>query len=470
MNQWDDQAPPAILPPLQVSPRGFKASLEAVINAMVQQGISATVLAQLPSGDSWLDDLKRYFQSVSPSPNIYLLSHQPLPEADWYQAILMPAAPAKPDTYCLIAVSAEVGIMVSGQRQRVFTSAAETVSQGVSVRVGEDIDGSPVVDLTITFQRALVHQVLETIRSTLRGAAAGPQQSVLQPLLNDWDRVLQLPSGTHPAFIEVLLMQQSQQQEQLRQQAQLYRGQAMTASNLTTQNEVLVNTLRLKDDFVNTVGQELRTPISTIKTALPLLSSPSLKPAQRQRYLEMISRECDRQSSLINGVLDLLQLEQSFATATVEAVSLFEVVPGVVSIYQPIAQEKGVRLAYTVPDTLPPVYCPESWVRQIVIHLLSNSIRYTKAGGEVWVTAQADDSGSIALNVRDSGIGIPPNELPRIFDHFYRGKQANHEDDGAGLGLTIVKQLLLYCGGKVDVESQPGIGTHFKVHLPIDPY
>jgi len=215
------------------------------------------------------------------------------------------------------------------------------------------------------------------------------------------------------------------------------------------------------------VGQELRTPLSTIKAALPLLSSPNLKPPQRQRYLEMISRECDRQVNLINGVLELLHVERTVMTAQPEPINLFDILPGVVSTYQPLAQERGIRLAYTVPNNLPAICCPETWVRQIVIQLLSNSIRYTASGGEVWVTVQPGEDDMLTINIRDTGVGIPQNELPHIFEHFYRGRQVNADDDGVGLGLAIVRQLLVYCDGQISVESQPEVGTHFTVKLPL---
>ncbi|MEL6762974.1 MAG: HAMP domain-containing sensor histidine kinase [Cyanobacteria bacterium J06607_6] len=181
----------------------------------------------------------------------------------------------------------------------------------------------------------------------------------------------------------------------------------------------------------------------------------------------MISRECDRQVNLIKGVLELLQIERTLTTEPSAPVMLFDILPGVVSTYQPLAQEKGIRLAYTVPNTLPAIDCPENWVRQIVIHLLSNSIRFTNPGGEVWVTAQANEDDTLLINIRDTGIGIPQNELPHVFNHFYRGRQNTTEEEGAGLGLAIVQQLLLQCGGHISVESQPEVGTHFKVKLPL---
>lgn len=470
MVQW--KAPDASAPsqPLQVSPRGFKSSLETVVDALIQLGFSTTILAKLPNGDSWLEDLYRYHQAVSPVPEIYLFNQRSTISADWFTALQVPTDCFVPGDYALVVLSDMANILVSGHREEAKPTADDPRSLVKATPDGE-IDASPKLTLSITVQQAHVGAAVERFRSSVQAALqADLGQPFLTALDDSWDDRFAVSGTTHPALLDALLMQQSKHQERLRQQARLYRSQAMTASNLSTQNEVLVNNLRLKDDFVSTVGQELRTPLSTIKTALPLLSSPSSKPAQRQRYLDMISRECDRQSSLINGVLDLLQLEQSFASAIPEAVSLFDVVPGVVSTYQPLAQEKGIRLAYTVPDTLPLVYCPESWIRQIVIHLLNNSIRYTESGGEVWVTVQALHDDSVLLNVKDTGIGIPANELPRIFDHFYRGRQTLSEEEGAGLGLTIVQQLLLYCGGEIQVESQPKVGTHFKVKLPVDPH
>ena len=467
MVQWKEQGSPAISSPIQVSPRGFKSNLETVVDALIQLRHTATILAKLPNGSNWLEDLKRYSQAVTPKPDIYLLSRRSLGTTDWFTAVPVPAAYSMQGEYSLIVLSEAVGMMVLGHREEA-PATVEDSGTDPEAPPSEEVDSQPKVNLSITLQPLPIQQKLGELHQMVQASLTEhPGERALQTLASSWGDRLQVPNQSDPALIEAILMQQSKQQERLRQQARMYRRQAIEASTLSTQNDALLNTLRLKDDFLSTVGQELRSPLSTIKTALPLLASLQLKPAQRQRYLDMISRECDRQSSLINGVLDLLQLEQSFTKATPDPVKLFDVVPGVVSTYQPIAQEKGIRLAYTVPNTLPLVCCPESWVRQIVIHLLNNSIRYTEAGGEVWVTVQNEGDGdNLVLNVKDTGIGIPPNELPHIFEHFYRGRQPGQEE-GAGLGLTIVQQLLLYCGGQLSVESQPNMGTHFKVKLPL---
>jgi signal transduction histidine kinase len=140
--------------------------------------------------------------------------------------------------------------------------------------------------------------------------------------------------------------------------------------------------------------------------------------------------------------------------------------PGVDSTYQPLAQEKGVMLAYVVPEDLPPVSCSTNWLRQIVIKLLHNSIKFTPQGGQVWVRARQQGD-LVQIEFRDSGIGIASADLPRIFNRFYRVRGIPEDSNGVGLGLAIVQQLLLRCGGSIGVKSKQGEGSIFTVQLPI---
>jgi two-component system, OmpR family, phosphate regulon sensor histidine kinase PhoR len=144
-----------------------------------------------------------------------------------------------------------------------------------------------------------------------------------------------------------------------------------------------------------------------------------------------------------------------------------DVVPGVVSTYQPLAQEKGILLAYTISDDLPTVACSTASLRQVVINLLHNGIKFTPSGGQVWVRAKQQGD-YVQVEVRDTGVGIPTNEIPKIFDRFYRVRSPGSEDPGgAGLGLSIVQQLLLRCGGSISVRSKPGEGSTFMALLPL---
>ncbi|HEY9710782.1 MAG TPA: HAMP domain-containing sensor histidine kinase, partial [Oculatellaceae cyanobacterium] len=213
-------------------------------------------------------------------------------------------------------------------------------------------------------------------------------------------------------------------------------------------------------------AQELRTPLTNMKTALKLLDSAQLKPAQRQRYMKLLNTQCDRQSSLIAGLLDLVQLESEPQPTVIPSVKLADIVPGVVSTYQPLAQEKGIQLGYTIPTEIPPVFCLETWLRQIIINLLHNSLKFTQSGGQVRVGVTLQGQ-YVQLAISDTGIGIAASEIPKIFDSFYRGRSTTNEETGAGLGLTIVQQLLLRCGGSISVTSRAGEGSNFKVLLPI---
>jgi two-component system, OmpR family, phosphate regulon sensor histidine kinase PhoR len=183
--------------------------------------------------------------------------------------------------------------------------------------------------------------------------------------------------------------------------------------------------------------------------------------------MDLLTQECDRQGSLIGSLLDLVSLDQMAERKVLEPLKLADIVPGVVSTYQPLAEEKGVRLAYTVPEDLPPVANLTPWLRQIVVNLLHNGIKFTPKGGQVWVRAKQQGD-YIQLEFKDTGVGIPVHEIPKIFDRFYRVRQVSSEDEGgAGLGLTIVQQLLLRCGGSISVKSRPAEGSIFNVLLPI---
>ena len=148
-----------------------------------------------------------------------------------------------------------------------------------------------------------------------------------------------------------------------------------------------------------------------MKTALSLLESKSIKGEQRQRYIKMLERQCDRQNSVISGLLALLNLHNPLEA---EAVYLNELVPGIVSTYQPLASEKQIQLGYTIPDNLAPVSCPTLWLRQIIIQLLNNSLQFTPAKGRVFVQAALKDE-YLELSVSDTGVGIDNKELTKIF-------------------------------------------------------
>ena len=263
-------------------------------------------------------------------------------------------------------------------------------------------------------------------------------------------------------LLSKLISQQVSQHEKVQSALNIFRAKTSYQSPATS------TALGLKESFLNDLVQELRSPITHMKTALSLLESKQIKGEQRQRYLQMVSNECDRQNSLVNGLLGLLQLDMPIET---EYLHLEDLVPGIVSTYQPLAEEKEIQLGYTIPANLPPISCPKSWFRQIIINLLNNSLQFTPPHGRVFVQASfKQNSQEIEILVTDTGVGIPSKEINRIFDGFYRTKPADQSQTaGAGLGLTLVKQSIQRSGGQISVTSKPSKGTTFKILMPAVP-
>ncbi|MBL1174068.1 DICT sensory domain-containing protein [Pantanalinema sp. GBBB05] len=503
-------------PVLQVSPATLKSVLDSILQLLIEQEMPAVVWAKLPRGDVWQLEVERYATLVGVPKAIYLFKSQrdegedagavnlPLSsngDEDVSKLIVpSPAAsvivnvPLAPESqlrreYFLVIWSAQFRGVLLAHRPRSIQQVSKTIplalvdSVAMSGQLGqittseEPPERKQLLLTVCSFEQRLVEQILAGLEQAIAASQAiedlVPEASAYLPdgskITEQWQQFLTEMPVTAPADLDWLgrlFGKQLQHQEENWQRGTIYRKQAELAETLRIQNEELLDSLRLKDEFLNNVGQELRTPLTTIKTALSLLNSPSLKPNQRQRYMDLIAKECDRQSSLITSLLNLVQLEQVVDQTTLPPLKISDVVPGVVSTYQPLAEEKGVMLAYTVPEDLPTVSCVNNWLRQIVINLLHNSIKFTPRGGQVWVRAKQQGD-YVQLEFRDTGIGISPSEIPKIFDRFYRVRQSGDDSSGAGLGLTIVQQLLLHCGGSISVKSKIGEGSVFNVLLPI---
>lgn len=481
---------------IQIKAKGLKTILRSVAEFLETYQVQANVFVKLPTGSVWQEDLRRYSQTLDEDHHIFQFVRPGLEDritADFEAStedagLLTLALPDDPcwrgDYFVLVQAKTFATLILAHRLQRLPPTLPGENDGGDPGESAGPVERHPQVlaHESASAQRSIYLSVCVSIHPTLVAelqgliwpmvawcAEANPHP-VLIDLVQHWDHhcpPVDASSSTFLTLVDRWLLWQLRLQEHLRQSMVTYRQQALDMSTLSSQNEVLLDTLRLKDEFLNTVGQELRTPLTTIKTALTLLDSSQLKPPQRQRYMEMISHECDRQSALISGVLNLLQIETSANQTQLVPVHLDDTVPPVVSTYQPLAEEKGVMLAYTIPSSLPKVACPDVWLRQIMIHLLNNSIKYTPSGGEVWVTARPNED-VVEIEIRDTGIGIAANDLPKVFDYFHRGRNlAGNATEGAGLGLSIVQQLLMLCGGTIVVSSQPDRGTTFLVRLPI---
>jgi two-component system, OmpR family, phosphate regulon sensor histidine kinase PhoR len=464
---------------LPISPTTFKSLVGGWLDTLSEQQVPAWIWAKLPKGESWQSELEQCVANTHALRGMYILKSGaeevegedrdpilPLRDSSSRTVTLnLPAETAlKGEFFVVVWSSTFCGVLVAqrGVAKRPSMTILE-IADGATEEVGE----KKILMTACVFQPQVVKQVLQNLLGVVQSAEVIEGSRSLADIGQTWEQLLQQPQADSPVagLMGALFSKQVQRQEELWQRATAHRKQAELVNLLQLQNEELVATVRSKDDFLNTIGQELRTPLTNMKTALTLLNSPNLKPPQRQRYMELLTKECDRQTSLIGSLLDLVSLDQMAERKILEPLRLSDIVPGVVSTYQPLAEEKGIRLAYTIPEDLPPVANLGPWLRQIVVNLLHNGVKFTPRGGQVWVRAKQQGD-YLQLEFKDTGIGISVQEIPKIFDRFYRVRQAE-DTGGAGLGLTIVQQLLLRCGGSIQVKSRPGEGSIFNVLLPI---
>jgi len=225
---------------------------------------------------------------------------------------------------------------------------------------------------------------------------------------------------------------------------------------------------QVRTEFVANVSHELRTPLTAIHGYLETLLGGALEERDdARRFLEIVFRHTERLGRLLDDLTDLSNIELGRVTLRLEPVRLDEVVDSVLAIIAPKAEAGRVALASQLPSGLPPVSADRDRLAQILINLVDNAVKYTPEGGRVTVSARPAADGRVEVAVADTGVGIPPTDLPRITERFYRvDKARSRELGGTGLGLAIVKHLVLAHAGELAIESTPGRGTTVRVALP----
>jgi two-component system phosphate regulon sensor histidine kinase PhoR len=233
---------------------------------------------------------------------------------------------------------------------------------------------------------------------------------------------------------------------------------------------------RLRQDFVANVSHELKTPLSVIKACVEtLLDGAADDPEHRGPFLQRIAEQSDRLHALILDLLSLARIESGAEAFELQAVPLGPAVAACLERHRARAEAKGQRLEVVPapPDGGPggeaAAWADEEAVAQILDNLVDNAVKYTPPGGRIQVRWRGED-GHVRLEVEDTGIGIPEQDLPRIFERFYRvDKARSRELGGTGLGLSIVKHLVQAMHGSVRASSRVGQGTTFAVRLPRAP-
>src|ERR1700728_753412 len=227
---------------------------------------------------------------------------------------------------------------------------------------------------------------------------------------------------------------------------------------------------RLKDEFLATLSHELRTPLSAILgwTQLLLRDGPPKGPDEQKRAIAVIDRNARAQVQLIDDLLDLSRIMTGKLRLDMRQISFASVVEAAVDSARPSADAKGIRLKAIMGASQDNVSADGARLQQVVWNLLTNAIKFTPKGGQVHVLLQRVNS-HLELNVSDTGIGIPPEYLPQVFDRFsQKDSSTTRAFGGLGLGLAICKQLVELHGDSIRAASQgEGKGATFSVQLPL---
>ncbi len=224
-------------------------------------------------------------------------------------------------------------------------------------------------------------------------------------------------------------------------------------------------------DFLADVSHELRTPIAALLTFNELLTERTGDdPSARAEFLDSSRIQLERLDWLAQNLLELSKLDSGLVLLDLRPDDLRTAVESAMEQARPAARRRGIDLELILPDVPVRIRHDPQRIGQVVINLVGNAIKFTQPGGSVSVRVAGQAAGGATIEVRDTGVGIQPAELPRIFDRFYRGSLANEaRGTGSGLGLAIVRSIVDMHHGTVEVASQLGSGTAFTVTLPADP-
>ena len=226
---------------------------------------------------------------------------------------------------------------------------------------------------------------------------------------------------------------------------------------------------RSQRDFVANVSHELKTPLTSIQGfAQAILDDMADTPEARKQAAQIIYSEAGRMHRLALDLLDLAKLEAGTADLKMDAVDVKVLLDTIVEKFTPQAKRAGVALQLDVPAHLPSVIGDGDRLAQVFTNLVENAVKFTSVNGRVTLSA-AVAGAEMEISITDSGVGVPKESLPRLFDRFYQvdPSRPGGEGHGAGLGLAIVKEIVEAHNGKINVRSEVGHGTTFVIHLPL---
>jgi signal transduction histidine kinase len=236
---------------------------------------------------------------------------------------------------------------------------------------------------------------------------------------------------------------------------------------LGAQAAVAIENARLfqQSDLVSEFVHELRTPLSSLSTATYLLMRPEMSQDQRDQIINNIHNETMRLNALASAFLDLARLESGRVQFRKSVFSLADLMYECKDIMASKAIEDNIQLRVESPEELPLLEADRDKMKQVLLNLLSNSIKYNRPNGTVMLRAEVREN-EVGIFIQDTGIGIPDEALPHLFQKFYRVREHEARASGTGLGLSICKEIVHTHGGRIEVKSKVGVGTVFMIFVP----
>ena len=234
--------------------------------------------------------------------------------------------------------------------------------------------------------------------------------------------------------------------------------------------EKLKETMEIKSQFISTVSHELRTPLAAMKEGIAIVLDEVAGQinGKQKKFLDIARRNVNRLENMINNILDFQKLEVETIGLQIQNNDIKQIALEVHETMTLYAEKNGIELLFELAEDLPEAKFDRDRIVQVLINLLGNAIKFTPKGGRANLNVQYREE-ELIISVSDTGAGIPKNELPKIFERFYRAEQQREEVQGTGLGLSIVHKIVMRHGGRIEVESEVGQGATFTVFLPLDP-
>ncbi|MDI3533923.1 MAG: two-component system, OmpR family, sensor histidine kinase VicK [Thermosediminibacterales bacterium] len=231
-----------------------------------------------------------------------------------------------------------------------------------------------------------------------------------------------------------------------------------------TEQERLEN---MRKEFVANVSHEIKTPITTIKSYVETLLAGAIEEKNlAERFLEVVNNEADRMARLVSDLLQLSRLDYQQTRWDKKLLSLEQIVEDVLVKLNMEIKQKKMNVSVNYSKKLPKVLGDRDRIEQVILNIVGNALKYTPEGGDIKISIETIDK-AVCLKVQDNGIGIPKEDLPRIFERFYRvDKARSRELGGTGLGLSIAKQIIEAHGGTININSEYGHGTEVVINLP----